>query len=95
MKKTKFWVVQAWLVDGRVAVINPELNVLTLWPAFDGEESRWHVDRVSRTEITASCRGVKRVFEVAGQVQEVDVHTAARTVVRVLREYEATIEGEV
>lgn len=95
MKKTKFWVVQAWLVDGRVAVINPELNALTLWPAFDGEEFSWHVERVSRTEITASCRGVKRVFEVAGQVQEVDVHTAARTVVRVLREHEATIEGDV
>lgn len=91
----KFWVVQAWLSDGRVAVINPELNLLTLWPVFDGEESCWHVERVSRTEITASCRGERRVFEVAGPIKEVDVHTAARTVVRVLRKHEATIEGEV
>lgn len=91
----KFWVVQAWLVDGRVAVINPELNALTLWPAFEEEEFSWHVERVSRTEITASCRGVKRVFEVAGPVQEVDVHTAARTVVRRLRSQEVTNESEV
>lgn len=91
----KFWVVQAWLADGRVAVINPELNVVTLWPAFGGEDSRWQVERVSDDRIVASHRGETTVFMVAGPVQEVDVHTAARTVVRVLREHEATIEGEV
>lgn len=91
----KFWVVQATLSDGRVAVINPELNALTLWPAFDGEESCWQVERVSRAAITASRHGEQRVFDVAGPVQEVDVHTAARTVVRVLRVHEATIEGDV
>lgn len=91
----KFWVVQATLSDGHLAVINPELNVLTLWPVFDGEELCWQVERVSRSAITASRYGEQRVFDVAGPVQEVDVHTAARTVVRVLREHEATVEGEV
>ena len=91
----RFWVVQAWLADGRVAVINPESNVVTLWPVFDGEESCWQVERVSDDRIGASHRGQTTVFMVAGPVQEVDLHTAARTVVRVLREHEATIEGEV
>ncbi|WP_147291522.1 hypothetical protein [Corynebacterium senegalense] len=91
----KFWVVRATLSDGRLAVINPELNVLTLWPAFGGEDSRWQVERVSDGRIVASHRGETRMFDVVGPVQEVDLHTAARTVVRVLREQEATIEGEV
>lgn len=90
----KFWVVQATLSDGRLAVINPELNVVTLWPVFDGEESCWQVERVSRSAITASRHGEQGVFDVAGPVQEVDVHTAARAVVQILRKYEATIEGE-
>ena len=77
-----------------MAVINPELNVLTLWPAFGGEDSRWQVERVSRSAITASRHGEQRVFDVAGPVQEVDLHTVARAVVQVLRKYEATIDGE-
>ena len=90
----KFWVVLATLSDGRLAVINPELNVLTLWPAFGGEDSRWQVERVSDDRIVASHQGETRVFIVAGPMQEVDLHTAARAVVRILRKYEATIEGE-
>lgn len=91
----KFWVVQATLSDGRVAVINPELNVLTLWPAVSGEDSRWRVERVSDDRIVASHLGETRVFTLASPVQEVDLHTAARAVVRTLRKHEATIEDEV
>lgn len=81
---------RARLRGNRVAIVKLGSDVLTLWPSFDDEASMWCVEDISDEQIVASCGGETRVFQPLEPAQRVEVHTATRTVVRALREYEAT-----
>lgn len=86
--------IQARLRGNRVAIVKLGPDVLTLWPSFGGEGSMWRVEDISDEQIVASCGGETSVFELREPAQRVELRTAARTVVRVLREYEATKQKE-
>ena len=80
---------RARLHGNRVAIVKLRSDVLTLWPSFDGEESMWRVESVADDRIVASRRGETKVFRLLEPAQRIELRTAARTVVRALREYEA------
>ena len=80
---------QARLRGKRVAIVKLGPDVLTLWPSFEGEGSMWRVEDISDEQIVASRGGETEVFQLLEPAQRVELRTAARTVVRVLREHEA------
>lgn len=82
--------IQARLRGNRVAIVKLGPDVLTLWPVFEGEGSMWRVEDIFDEQIVASRGGETEVFQLLEPGHRVELRTAARTVVRVLREHEAT-----
>ena len=80
---------RARLRGNRVAIVKLGSGVLTLWPVFEGEASMWRVEGIADDRIVASSGGETNVFQLLEPAQRIELRTAARSVVRVLREHEA------